>query len=158
MAKFDLSIDTILKHEGGYVNNPTDPGGETNFGISKRSYPNVDIATLTIEKAKEIYRKDFWFYDEIESQVIATKIFDIAVNMGAMPAHRMLQEALKNLGFPLVVDGVLGPLTKKATNDADMGRLLQEVRALQAERYAKIVINKPSQETFLRGWMRRAVS
>jgi len=51
---------SILRHEGGYVNNPNDPGGETKYGISKRSYPNVDIKNLTPEQALEIYHRDFW--------------------------------------------------------------------------------------------------
>lgn len=59
-AFFDKAIPTILRNEGGYVNNPTDPGGETNFGISKRSFPDVDIKNLTQEKAVAIYRSSFW--------------------------------------------------------------------------------------------------
>ena len=82
MARFDMSIETILKHEGGYVNDPDDPGGETNFGISKRQYLKIDIASLTIEQAKMLYRQDYWKYDEIISQPVATKVFDMAVNMG----------------------------------------------------------------------------
>ena len=53
-------IEVVLKSEGGYVNDPHDPGGETNFGISKRAYPSVDIKHLTKEGAIAIYKKDYW--------------------------------------------------------------------------------------------------
>jgi hypothetical protein len=53
MSGFDEAVKMVLKHEGGYVNHPSDPGGETNFGISKRAYPEVDIANLTEEEAAE---------------------------------------------------------------------------------------------------------
>jgi lysozyme family protein len=57
---FDQAFTRLLGHEGGYVNNPADPGGETNWGISKRSYPQVDIKALTQQQAKWIYQRDFW--------------------------------------------------------------------------------------------------
>ena len=57
---FDRIIEFTLQEEGGYVNNPADPGGMTKYGISKRSYPNLDIANLTIDQAKAIYERDFW--------------------------------------------------------------------------------------------------
>ena len=57
---FQRCILFVLDQEGGYVNDPRDPGGETNFGISKRSYPDVDIRALTKPQAIEIYRKDYW--------------------------------------------------------------------------------------------------
>ncbi len=57
---FEQAVKIILEKEGGYVNHPKDPGGETKFGITKKFYPNVDIKNLTIEKAAEIYRKEYW--------------------------------------------------------------------------------------------------
>ena len=60
LISFDEIIDITLKHEGGYVHDPKDLGGETNFGIAKRFYPDVDIKNLTKEEAKEIYKKDYW--------------------------------------------------------------------------------------------------
>lgn len=88
-TKFDKAIKVVLAHEGGYVNDPNDLGGETNFGISKRSYPTVDIKNLTREQAVEIYRGDWWEryrYGDIEDLDVATKVFDLAVNMGPVPA------------------------------------------------------------------------
>ena len=58
--KFDDAIGIVLKHEGGYVNDKNDPGGETRYGISKRAYPDLDIKNLTISQATEIYKKDYW--------------------------------------------------------------------------------------------------
>jgi lysozyme family protein len=60
MSVFDDLIGRVLTHEGGYVSDPRDPGGETRFGIAKRSYPNVDIKALTRDDAIAIYRRDFW--------------------------------------------------------------------------------------------------
>ena len=56
---FREAIEVILKHEGGYVNDPVDPGGETNMGISKRAYPDLDIKGLTKQSVREIYYKDY---------------------------------------------------------------------------------------------------
>ena len=58
--RFLVAVEVVLTHEGGYTNNPADPGGETNYGISKRSYPQLDIKALTREQAVEIYRQDWW--------------------------------------------------------------------------------------------------
>ena len=158
MAKFELSIDVILKNEGGYVNDPADPGGETNFGISKRQYPKLDIAKLAVEQAKLLYRQDYWKYDEIISQPVATKVFDMAVNMGHGRAHRILQEALQNVGEPVRIDGILGPQTIKAANGSEYEELLKEIRILVAVTYAQIAIARPTSRKFLYNWMRRAAS
>ncbi len=100
MAKFKSAIPTIFLHEGGSVNHPNDPGGETNFGITKRTYPHLDIKNLTKAQAREIYRRDFWNpgkYEKIDNQQAATKVFDMAVNMGPKRAHRLLQKAVNAL-------------------------------------------------------------
>ena len=60
LTTFDEIIQITLEHEGGYVHDPTDLGGETNFGIAKRFYPDVDIKNLTEDGAKEIYKRDYW--------------------------------------------------------------------------------------------------
>ena len=87
---FDKIIEFTLKYEGGYVNDPDDPGGETRFGISKRSYPNVDIKNLTIEEAKKIYKRDY--YDAVDFGIMDEKtknaLFDTAVNCGVGTARK----------------------------------------------------------------------
>lgn len=81
---YGLIKDWILEVEGGYSNDPKDAGGETKFGISKRSYPNLDIKNLTIEKAMEIYRKNYWEPLNLDkySLPVSLVIFDTAINMG----------------------------------------------------------------------------
>jgi len=151
MANFDDAIEVTLQFEGGYVNDAADPGGETNFGISKRSYPNEDIKNLTVERAKEIYRADYWrsLYDRIDSQAVATKLFDMGVNMGIPRAVKILQAFLS-----VAVDGAFGPGTLAAVNNAgDM--LLDPYKQGLAAYYRRLVAQKPEMGKFLKGWLRR---
>ena len=114
MNKFDLFIERILGHEGGYVNNSNDPGGETKWGISKRSYPTLNIAALTREDAKNIYFRDFWLLiraDQLPDGV-AYQLFDFAVNSGIGTAIRYYQRALR-----VADDGHWGPISQKAANE-----------------------------------------
>ena len=80
---FDAAFKRLIGHEGGYVNHPSDPGGATNFGISKRSYPGEDIAGMTLERAKTIYKRDFWGPAACDALPDAVRfdVFDMAVNM-----------------------------------------------------------------------------
>lgn len=157
--KFLRAVETVLKHEGGYVNDPRDPGGETKYGISKRSYPSLDIANLTREQAVAIYKRDWWDrygYGRIEDAAVATKVFDMSVNMGPATAHKILQKALNFLGHTLVVDGILGTKTLDAVNRTDPARLLQALKWHCAEHYYRLAESSPSNRTFLFGWLRRA--
>lgn len=108
---FDLAFDRLMGHEGGYVNDPNDPGGETNWGISKRSYPDLDIKALTRDQAREIYRRDFW--DRIRGDRlydgVAFQLFDFAINSGIETAVRKLQRALG-----VADDGHWGPKSQAA--------------------------------------------
>ena len=92
MAHFENAIDFVLEHEGGYVNHPSDPGGETNFGICKRSYPKIDIKKLTRGAAVEIYRKDYWEKSGADKldDALALVHFDTAVNTGLACADSLL--------------------------------------------------------------------
>ncbi len=159
-AKFAKAIKVILAHEGGYVNDPNDLGGETNFGISKRSYPNVDIKNLTREQAVEIYHRDWWDrykYGRIEDLDVATKVFDLSVNMGPVPAHKLLQEAVNFTETEsLAVDGIIGPMTLSAVNQADPRQLVQALRFLAAKRYYELARARPANRGFLLGWLNRA--
>jgi len=125
---FDTAFDRLIGHEGGYVNDPNDPGGETNWGISKRSYPTVDIRNLTREQAKAIYRRDFWnriHADELPDGT-AFQAFDFAVNSGIETAVRKLQRALG-----VADDGRWGPVTRaaaQAMSESDQIMLLNAER------------------------------
>lgn len=160
MANFDEAFIFMLPHEGGYVNNPRDPGGETKYGISKRSYPSVDIQNLTEADAKEIYRRDFWnpLYERINSQAIANKTFDFAVNMGSREAHKLLQSACNECGERIVVDGTLGNLTLMAVNSCDSSLLLTELKKLAVGFYQHLVALDPKKAVFLVGWCKRATA
>ena len=158
MATFDKAIGAVLEHEGGYTFDPNDPGGETKYGISRKTYPNLDIKALTLDQAKAIYKRDYWIYSRIQDQDVATKVFDMAVNLGPPAAHRLLQTALLALGETVAVDGVFGPQTLAATNRVNPEQLLQELRARAAVYYAQTVVANPPEQKFLLGWMRRAVS
>ena len=94
MGDFDRAMEFILKHEGGYVNNPLDPGGETKYGISKRAYPALNIRDLTEGGAKEIYKIDYWEKAGCHrlSWPLSLIVMDTAVNMGVYRALRFLKE------------------------------------------------------------------
>jgi lysozyme family protein len=161
MAKFGIAIKTVLAHEGGYVWSGADPGGETHYGISARSFPHIDIKNLTEHDAKEIYLERFWIpgkYEELEFQPIATKVFDLAVNMGPSAAHKIFQRAISHVGTKVAVDGVMGGETISAANELNYPKLLKEIRSLAAERYARIALRRPASVKYLKGWMRRAVA
>ena len=92
---FDIAFERVIGHEGGYVDDPNDPGGETKFGVSKRSYPDVDIASLTVEDAKAIYRRDYWERAGCHKLPgrVAFQVFDCAINSGVETALRLLKQS-----------------------------------------------------------------
>ena len=151
---FDEIIDGVLEHEGGYVNDPKDLGGETKYGITKRFYPDVDIKNLTKEDAKKIYYDDYWVKNKVHKLPDNLKYiyFDMCINQGRGTAVRVLQRAVNSKGGALEVDGGLGPMTLKAIQNISLDR----VRAYRVLRFANIVIDKPNQEKFWLGWFRRA--
>ena len=145
---FQDAFDRLIGHEGGYVNNPDDPGGETNWGISKRSYPNIDIKNLTRDGAKAIYLRDFWnrikgdkLYDGV-----AYQLFDFAVNSGIETAVRYFQRAIG-----VADDGHWGPLSQAA---ADAMSETDSLMLINAERldFMTRLSNWPNAS---RGWSRR---
>lgn len=157
MSEFTAAIDVVLHNEGGYSNDHTDAGGETNFGISKRSYPDVDIKNLTSEAAAAIYQRDFWLFGGVADQRLATKIFDAYVN-AKHHAIRVLQLALGTLqAGPIVADGNWGPQTEAHVNAADAGALLDEFKARLCKMHCDDAIEDPSQYKYLLGWLRRDV-
>jgi lysozyme family protein len=159
--RFERLIGMILQHEGGYVYDPVDPGGETKYGISKRSYPHVDIKNLTIEQAKDIYYRDWWLRlrcNEIQDDRIAQKLLDTCINVGAMTGVRILQRALCDVGQPVSIDGLIGPQTIGAANRADSVQLLAAMRYHQTMHYKRLIERNPKLAKFERGWMARANS
>lgn len=108
---FDHEIEKVLDNEGGYVNNPDDPGGETKFGFSKRSNPDLDIASLTRDRAKERYRTEFWerVHGDDLPPMVAFMALDFAVNSGVETSIRKLQVAAG-----VADDGHWGTVTQAA--------------------------------------------
>ncbi len=161
MANFEKAFKKVISVEGGYVNDPSDRGGETKYGISKRSYPDVDIKHLTLGAAMAIYKQDYWDrmkLDRITSQPVAEEAFDTAVNCGTLTAGKILQKALNFIhpNSKLVVDGLIGPRSIFACNDCwHTTALLKCMNGMQFMHYYKIVKNKPSQLRFFRGWLKR---
>jgi len=157
MSKFDEIIEVVLEHEGGYVNDPKDPGGETNFGIAKRSHPDVDIKNLTKEGAKEIYKKDYWDKNKVDDLPDDLKhiYFDMCVNQGRGTAVRVLQRAINGKGGSLTVDGGMGPMTITAIGKSRVE--LDRVRAYRVKYYSDLVTKKPDLERFYFGWFKRAL-
>jgi lysozyme family protein len=159
MSTFDKAIPVILAHEGGLVDNPADPGGITQFGISKRWADSqgldIDIKELTLDKAKELYKKYFWnpIYEQLLDQTVSTKIFDLTVNMGAKQAHKLAQRACQGT---CTVDGVLGPNSVKAINAIAPARYLQDLVTLQIDFYNDLIAQKPTLAVFKKGWIKRA--
>lgn len=145
---FDEAFASLIKNEGDYVNNPNDPGGETRYGISKRTYPNVDIKNLTLEQAKAIYKKDFWNPSGCESVPDAVRFdfFDMAVNSGIKPAIRTLQKACGADS-----DGILGPNTLLKLNSMNAYNLHVKFNAQRLLFFTDL----KGWNDFGKGWARR---
>ena len=147
---FHSAMQWILAAEGGYTNDPADRGGETNLGISKRAHPHVDIRTLTITKAAEIYRRDYWDRlrcDEMPAG-LALAVFDAGVNQGPTKAAKLLQLAVR-----VIPDGIIGPDTLGACHRMIIEASLPEFLSRRAVDYATAATQ--SVDHYLRGWMVR---
>lgn len=130
------------------MNDSRDPGGETQWGISKRQYPDLDIKRLSKAKAKEIYKMDYWEKMKCEElpAYIRLLVFDSAVNQGALAAAIMLQRAIG-----VDQDGLIGTVTIKTAHTKNPQRLKRDYAAERALRYAK----SKNFNVFGKGWMRR---
>ena len=157
LTKFEDIIEITLHHEGGYVNDPDDLGGETNFGIAKRFYPDVDIKNLTKDEASDIYRRDYWDKNKVDEmpEQLRHIYFDMCVNQGKGTAVKVLQRACNSKKAGLKVDGGLGPKTIAAISESNVE--LDRVRAYRVKYYADLVTRKPDLEKFYFGWYKRAL-
>ena len=148
---FDQAFERLIGHEGGYVNDPRDPGGETKFGISKRSYPAEDIKGLTLERAKAIYRRDFWGVAGCDAVPDAMKfdLFDMAVNSGPVTAIKTLQRSAG-----VTPDGLLGPITLQALNSTPAPRLVARFNGHRLD----FMTDLRTWSVFGKGWAKRVAS
>lgn len=163
---FLFAIAHVLRHEGGYKPaDGIDRGGETNFGLTKRRYPKLDIARLTRGDAVTIYLRDYWQaygLHRLENRDVATKLLDMMVNLGEATAILCAQRAVNYLTpqhLELVEDGALGPKTVAAINRQRPQTLRHALRAYHAKRYIELVEGPdPRFETFAEGWLIRAMA
>jgi len=185
VAQFKQAFDVTMTHEGGYVDDPDDRGGETYRGISRVHHPdwsgwekidnhkqdanfpaNIDDQALAAN-VEQFYKAHYWNPfrgDEISSQAIAVELFDSGVNMGVARAVRFLQEAVNLLNRnrtswdEILEDGDFGTNTLKALNAAlvkDETSLFNVMNVLQGMHYIKLMQKSPVQEKYARGWFKR---
>lgn len=174
MASFDAFFSTLLRHEGGFVNDPADPGGATNKGITMGTFqtcaqrylgiePTLEnLKALTDAQAGKIYKPLYWDKvrgDEIALQELANIVFDFQVNAGGNAA-KLLQKVLNDLGATpaLAVDGDIGPGTIAALNRVDLKAVYQGYKQGRAEYYEDLVAKRPALGKFLKGWLSRVNS
>ncbi len=153
---YDKCLETILHHEGGYVNHPKDPGGETNLGVTKRVYEEwggtKDMKDLLVEDVAPIYKKNYW--DKLKGDNLPSGldlcVFDFGVNAGPGRAAKYLQSMIGT-----TPDGGIGPMTLKAldiyTGANGLVETIEEYQKRRQEYYEKL----STFATFGRGWTRR---
>jgi lysozyme family protein len=164
---FASAVEVVFDHEGGLADNPNDPGGITNFGISLRwaqrqmaeagdfvldlfdtdgdnDIDADDIRNMPRASAKAAYLKFFWKpngYGRIENNAIACKVFDMAVNMGSRQANRLVQRACRAAeGVEIADDGILGRISIAQINHAEPNALLAATRSEQAGFYRALIL------------------
>ena len=145
---FEKAFAKLIGHEGGYTIGKNDPGGETKFGISKRAYPALNIADLTLDDAKAIYRRDYWNRAQCDRlhPDVAFQVFDGAVNSGIGNSIRWMQEAAG-----VAVDGIVGPLTLRKVGDMDTAIVIARYNGVRL----KFMASLSTWDVFGRGWARR---
>ena len=156
LENFVTSLETVLKHEGGYVDHPKDPGGRTNMGITQAVYEKYLNRTVTEEEMKNIkigdvriiYKENYW--DKVKGDDLPSGVdfcvFDWAVNSGVSRASKALQ---KIIGAK--ADGVIGPNTLKAVESADSEVIIQQLTEAREDFYKRL----STFDTFGKGWLNR---
>jgi len=174
MAEFKTAFQKMLIHEGGYVNDPEDQGGETYKGISrtmhnqwpgwaiidnfknKFGFPaTLDLSVELQNHVELFYRSNFWSplnADHISNQVIANSIFDFSVNAGIITSVRLAQSIVG-----VKADGIIGELTIKNLNSLDFGYFLPAFTVGKMSHYIAIIKKRPANKKYLYGWIIRAL-
>lgn len=127
---FNKAFELLMEVEGGYVNDPFDKGGETKYGICKKSYPEIDIKSLTRGLAMDIYRQDYWQRCKCDfmPDALSVAVFDFAVNSGIKKAVISLQKALG-----VSTDGIVGNQTIGACNRLPIKSVLNKYLDLRLD-------------------------
>lgn len=172
MDKINEMVNQILSHEGGFVNDPDDRGGATNFGVTLKTYSEwlgrpasvAEVRAMKVETAKEIYLSRYYYTPRINGfpEEVQPQIFDCSINHGPRRAVKFVQTVCNLAGFgPVAVDGVNGPNTMEVAKTANQEMGVYFNNAIADERidfYHRIVASNPSQKKFLNGWLKRANS
>ena len=153
---WEKSLEVILHHEGGYVNHPKDPGGETNMGVTKRVYEDFggtkDMKDLTHEDVEPIYKKNYW--DRVKGDDLPDgldlMIFDFAVNAGTGRAAKFIQRLVNT-----TVDGGIGPNTLGKIKEYVVTYGIEETISSYALMRQNYYESLDTFDTFGRGWTRR---
>jgi lysozyme family protein len=157
ISNWQKSFELMLKSEGGYVNNPADPGGMTNLGVTKATWENwvgrasdeAEMRGLTPEKVEPLYKKKYWDAvrgDEIENGGVAYLLFDFAVNAGVGRSIKTLQTAVG-----VTPDGGFGPMTMAAVQAIDPVELIEKFSQAKEDFYRSLT----TFSTFGKGWLNR---
>jgi len=174
VADFKAAFDRTMAHEGGYVNDPDDRGGETYRGVARKFHPKWEgwsrieehrgggdfPASLGSDQklddmVRRFYETFFWDTvkgDDIVSQAVAESIFDFGVNAGYRTSAKLAQTVAE-----VTVDGAIGPDSLKAINDLDERLFLSAFTVVKITRYVHLVDQRPSNRKFFYGWVRRAL-
>lgn len=156
---FDHAIEVVLAHEGEvFTHIPNDRGGPTKVGLAQRWNPDLDVKSLTRAQAIEVYWERYWLGHRYEflPEVIAIKVFDLAVNLGHKTVVTCLQRALHACGLHVEIDGLLGPETCGAATQVDPTALMAALRSEAAGEYRLRVARSADQVVFQSGWLKRA--
>ncbi len=161
MSVFEVAIPIILKHEGGFNNDKDDPGGATNWGVSLRWLKSIgeleadidgdgDIDALDIFNMPKSYAIKLYRYERINDQPLATKVFDLSINMGAKQCHKILQRTCNKISGDLDIDGILGIVSFNVINSLDPRWLLAQFKLEAINFYESLNKHK-----YINGWIAR---
>jgi lysozyme family protein len=174
MADFNQAFQLMIAHEGGYNNDPDDPGGETYKGVARKIYSkwdgwtkidilkrqsgfpaNLDQEVQLQESVKDFYQMTFWDKmngDQIENQDVSNSIFDFSVNAGIGTSGSLVQ-----LVVGVKTDGVIGPDSISEINAFDYNHFLAAFTVVKIAYYVNIVKKRPTSRKYFFGWVIRAL-
>ena len=177
MASLFAAITLLLVHEGGYVNNPVDPGGPTNYGISLRFLRNQkgfngdidgdgdidadDVKGLTVADVTKIYSNEFWYkygFEKLENQRLANMVFGLSVNLGPKNAIYLLQKAVNRFLKPKTVfipNGIFDEKLIETSNKLEIGPIIFSYKYEVNNYYRELTRKNKNLGRFINGWLKR---
>lgn len=174
---YDKAFEILMQNEGGYVNHPSDPGGETKYGICKKYNPDVDVKNITLDFAKKFYHEKYWLsmYERINDERIALKLFDISVHVGRDRLRELINATLQDaVCYPdaqLVAELEAAVNAYKDNNDLDFWEnyVVDKINSTDSDLFLNIfksklinyycsrIYDNNKLHVFRLGWIRRAV-